>query len=425
MEIFNKFESKVRSYSRVFPRVFTRAEREFMWDDNGNQYLDFFSGAGSLNYGHNNPILKDKLLSHIKNNQVTQSLDLHTTAKASFLQSLNNTILAPRNLQYKVQFTGPTGTNAVEAAFKIARSVTGRKNIVAFTNGFHGMTLGSLAATGNDYYRSAAGVSLSNLSHLPYDGYLGEAIDTTRYIEKLLTDPGSGLDLPAAVIVEAIQGEGGCNAASVKWLRNLQALCKRHNILVIVDDIQAGCGRSGDFFSFEAAGIEPDIIAMSKSISGYGLPMAVVLMKPELDQWKPGQHNGTFRGNNMAFVTAEAAINHYWSDTAFANQIKRKGEYIGQRLRDIASCYDAGISTKGRGMFRGLNCGSGEIAKQVNRVAFDNQLILETCGAHDEVVKIFCPLTISDESLKAGMDIIESAVKLVMNQRDPAEIVLN
>ncbi|WP_444909614.1 diaminobutyrate--2-oxoglutarate transaminase [Microbulbifer sp. TRSA005] len=414
MKIFDEIESEVQSYARSFPRVFNRAKGELMWDEEGNQYLDFLAGAGTLNYGHNNPLFKQVLQDYIQSDGITHGLDMHTKAKGEFLQALNDKILKPRNMEYVVQFTGPTGTNAVEAAMKIARNVTGQQNIVTFTNGFHGVSLGSLAATGNSHHRDAAGVSLNGTHRMPYDNYLGKNIDTTEYLDKVLADSSSGINSPAAIIVETVQGEGGINAASIEWLRNLQAVCKKHGLLFIVDDIQAGCGRTGNFFSFEEAGIEPDIITLSKSLSGYGLPFALVLMKPELDQWKPGEHNGTFRGNNLAFVTAKAAIDHYWSDDNFSREIKRKGKYISERLASIVSQYGEGnFTTKGRGMFQGIDCVSGELAEKITKLAFKQGLIIETSGADDQIVKLLCPLVITDQNLKKGIDIIESAIREV------------
>jgi diaminobutyrate-2-oxoglutarate transaminase len=352
-------------------------------------------------------------------------LDLHTQAKGEFLETFNEKILKPRGLNYVVQFTGPTGTNAVEAALKLARNVTGRENIIAFTNGFHGVSLGALAATGNSHHRGASGASLSGVSRMPYDGYLGEGIDTTAFLDKVLCDSSSGIDKPAAVIVETVQGEGGINAASFEWLVNLQEVCKKHDMLLIVDDIQAGCGRTGTYFSFEDAGIYPDMVTISKSLSGYGLPFAVVLFKPELDQWKPGEHNGTFRGNNLAFVTATAAIDHYWSDDSFTKEIKRKGQYISERLADIVNNFGEGnFTTRGLGMFQGIHCVNGDLAEKITRKAFKQGLIIETSGADDQVIKFFCPLVISDENLKKGIDIVEQAIKEVCakEQSIPEEI---
>jgi len=214
--------------------------------------------------------------------------------------------------------------------------------------------------------------------------------------------------------VETVQGEGGINAASIKWLQRLDAVCKRHKIILIVDDIQAGCGRTGTFFSFEKAGISPDIVTLSKSLSGYGLPFALVLIKPELDRWKPGEHNGTFRGNNLAFVTAKAALEKYWSDDKFSKEIQRKGEYISKRLTAIVEKYGEGnFTTRGRGMFQGINCVNGEIASKITKKAFQKNLIIETSGADDHVVKFLCPLTINDINLKRGIDIVESAIQEV------------
>lgn len=411
MKIFDEIESEVQSYARSFPRIFTRAKGEFMWDEDGNQYLDFLAGAGTLNYGHNNPAFKPALLEYIENDGVTHGLDLHTRAKGEFLETFNEKILKPRNMEYVVQFTGPTGTNAVEAAMKIARNVTGQQNIVTFTNGFHGVSLGALAATGNSHHRDAAGVSLNGTHRMPYDGYLGEGVDTTAYLDKVLSDSSSGINSPAGVIVECVQGEGGINVASAEWLRNLQAVCRKHGVLFIVDDIQAGCGRTGDFFAFEEAGLDPDIITLSKSLGGYGLPFAVVLIKPEYDQWKPGEHNGTFRGNNLAFVTGKSALETYWSDDSFSKEIKRKGKYISERLNKIIEKHGEGnFTTRGRGMFQGINCVNGEIAGKITHRAFTKGLIIETSGADDHVVKLFCPLIISDENLKKGIDILEESV---------------
>jgi len=414
MKIFEELESEVQSYARNFPRIFDRAQGEYVYDEEGNEYLDFLAGAGSLNYGHNNAALKKKLLDYIARDGISHSLDLHTEAKRQFLETFQEKILRPRQLEYMVMFTGPTGTNAVEAALKAARNYTGRTNIISFTNGFHGVSMGSLSCTGNSHHRGAAGVSLPESSRMPYDGYLGDSLDTIEFMDKMLSDSSSGIDQPAAAIVETVQGEGGINACSMEWLQSLHAVCKKHDMLLIIDDIQAGNGRTGTFFSFEPSGIEPDIVTVSKSISGYGLPFALVLIRPQYDQWKPGEHNGTFRGNNMAFVTAKAAIDEYWSDNRFEQAVRRKGLYIEERLARIVAQYGEGnFTTRGRGMFQGINCVNGDIAGQITHAAFQQGLIIETSGADDQVIKLLCPLTISDENLKRGIDIIEAAVKTV------------
>jgi len=419
MKIFDELESEVQSYARSFPRLFHKAQGEYLYDEDGNQYLDFLAGAGTLNYGHNNPVFKEKLLDYIQQDGITHGLDLHTKAKRDFLETFNNKILQPRGYDYVMQFTGPTGTNAVEAALKLARNITGREHIIAFTNGFHGVSLGALAATGNSHHRGAAGVSLSGTFRMPYDGYMGDDINTIAYLDKVLCDSSSGIDLPAAVIVETVQGEGGINVASFAWLRSLESVCRKHDILLIIDDIQAGCGRTGTYFSFEEAGIKPDMITLSKSLGGYGTPFAVVLFKPELDLWKPGEHNGTFRGNNFAFVTAKAAIDEYWSDDKFSKEIKRKGEYIAQRLDAITAKYGEGnFTSRGRGMFMGINCVNGDIAGKITHNCFQNGLMIETSGADDQIIKFLCPLITSDENLKKGIDIVEQAVRDVCAKED-------
>lgn len=415
MDLFKTTESEVRVYSRAFPIIFNRAKNATLYAEDGTAYLDFLAGAGSLNYGHNNDILKKALLEYIENDGVSQGLDMYTRAKYDFMESYKKHILDPRGLDYKIQFTGPTGTNCVEAALKLARKVKGRDGIISFTNGFHGVSLGAVAATGNKHHRGGAGVPLASVSFMPYCGYLGDEVDTIKIMDKMLSDKSSGLDLPAAVIVEAIQGEGGLNAASAQWLKNLEQVCKKHDMLLIVDDIQSGNGRSGDFFSFEAAGITPDIVTVSKSLSGYGLPMAVVLLKPELDVWKSGEHNGTFRGNSMAFVTARTAIETYWKDDAFLKEVRAKSEILGDGLKAIADKYGSDqFKVKGRGMMRGIACKNGDIAAQICKGAFERNLIIETAGPEDEVVKCLMPLTITEEDLKKGLQLLAESVDEVM-----------
>ncbi len=358
-------------------------------------------------------------MEYIERNGITHSLDLYTAAKREFLETFQEKILKPRGYECTVMFTGPTGTNAVEASLKLARKITGRDTVISFTNGWHGQTLGSLAVTGNSHHRGGAGVALPGATRMPYDGYLGEELDTTEYLDKVLCDSSSGVDIPAAVIVETVQGEGGINACSMEWLKRLQDVCKKHDSLLIIDDIQAGCGRTGHFFSFEPAGFQPDIVTQSKSLSGYGLPFSMVLMRPELDRWKPGEHNGTFRGNNHAFVTAKATIDTYWSDDAFEKEIRCKGKIISGHLDAIVEKYgDGNFNVHGRGMFQGINCVNGDIASKITREAYHRGMIIETSGADDHVIKLLCPLIISEENLLHGLSIIEDSIRKVCSTHD-------
>jgi diaminobutyrate-2-oxoglutarate transaminase len=413
-DTFERLESNVRSYSRSWPTVFRAAHGSTLVAEDGTEYLDFFAGAGALNYGHNNPVLKRRLLQYLESDGIVHGLDTSTTAKRELLETLDEVVLRPRELDYCVQFTGPTGTNAVEAALKLARKVTGRDGIVSFTNAFHGMTLGSLAVTGNSMKRRGAGVALGNSVSMPFDGFLGDDVDSIDILRRYLEDSGSGVDAPAAVILETVQAEGGINVARAEWLRELVDLCRLHGVLVIVDDIQVGCGRTGSFFSFDEAGIEPDIVCLSKSLSGYGLPLALVLFHHRYDVWEPGEHNGTFRGNNAAFVTATEALRTWWTSAKLSDAITRRTTTMHRRLSAIAAEHDGVFNeVRGRGMLQGLACIDANTAEAITRAAFDMGLVVETAGADGDVVKLLPPLVIEDDELDAGLVLLERAVEKV------------
>ncbi|MEQ8355158.1 MAG: diaminobutyrate--2-oxoglutarate transaminase [Kiloniellaceae bacterium] len=407
IDIFTRRESEIRSYCRSFPVVFERSSGAELIAEDGRRYIDFLAGCSALNYGHNDPDMKLALVDYILRDGVTHGLDMYTEAKAGFIEAFENLILEPRDMDYRLQFTGPTGANAVEAALKLARKVTGRRQVVAFTNGFHGVTLGALAATGNGYHRGGAGLPLDGVTRVPYDGYLESGAQGLDMLAQMLDDPSSGIEPPAAFIVETVQGEGGLNVASGEWMRGVEKLARKHGALLIVDDIQAGCGRTGGFFSFEEMGISPDVVTLAKSLSGLGLPFAMMLLKPEHDIWGPAEHNGTFRGNNHAFVTAKVALEKFWHNGDFAAEVRGKGDHLARRLSKIAEGH--GYAIKGRGMFRGIDLRDGETASEICAACFERGLIIETSGAHDEVVKVLAPLTIKLEQLDAGLDILAEA----------------
>jgi diaminobutyrate-2-oxoglutarate transaminase len=418
MNPFEELESEVRSYSRSWPVVFDRAVGSHMYDEDGRNYLDFFAGAGALNYGHNHPELKRALLSTVERDAVTHGLDMWTTAKRDLLLALRDRVFAPRGLDYRVQFPGPAGTNAVEAALKLARKVTGRESVVCFTNAFHGMTLGALSVTGNSMKRGGAGIPLVHATPMPFDNYLDGQLPDFLWLERLLADSGSGLNLPGAVIVETVQGEGGINVARAEWLQGLADLCHRHGILLIVDDVQMGCGRTGPFFSFEAAGITPDIVCLSKSISGYGLPLALTLFRPELDVWEPGEHNGTFRGLGPAFVTATRALELFWSDDALQAGTEAKGETVRIALTKISVDHpDLDLAVRGRGLAWGLAFRQPELAGAVTAEAFRRGLLMETAGSDGEVAKLMPALTITDDELAEGLQVLSDSVTAVEMRR--------
>jgi diaminobutyrate-2-oxoglutarate transaminase len=420
---FEELESNVRSYCRKFPSVFVSANNAIISDESGRDYIDFLCGAGALNYGHNNEKIKRALLAYLNSNAIIHSLDLHTQAKRQFLERFDEVILQPRGYHYKIQFPGPTGTNAVEAALKLARKVTRRSAVVAFTNAFHGMTLGSLALTARSQKRASAGTSLPNVVRMPFDGFLGHDVNTLDYIESMLFGPGGGIDKPAAFVVETLQAEGGLNVASNEWLAGLSRLAREHGILLIVDDIQAGCGRTGKFFSFERARIKPDIICLSKSIGGYGLPMSLVLIRPDLDIWEPGEHNGTFRGNNLAFVAACTALD-LWADEHLESQIAKKAELLSAGLQSIVRWRPEGDpEVRGTGLMQGIAWCADHIAEAVSAQAFDMGVIAEVCGPDNKVLKVMPPLTIEPEVLTDGLRRLAAAVQLVVARSDLAKRV--
>jgi diaminobutyrate-2-oxoglutarate transaminase len=416
MNTIDRLESRVRSYCRSFPAVFATGEGCRLTDGDGKSYLDFFAGAGALNYGHNDPDLRDALVAYITGNGVAHSLDMATQAKEEFLEEMQRTLFRPRGMDYRVMFPGPTGTNAVEAALKLARKVTGRTEVVSFTNAFHGMTLGSLAATGNRFKRDGAGVPLTHAVQFPFDGYHGRGVDTAGYLERFLKDDSSGLDRPAAVILETIQAEGGINTADAEWVRRIAASAERYGALLIVDDIQVGCGRTGSFFSFEEMGVRPDLICLSKSLSGFGLPLAVVLIRPDLDVWEPGEHNGTFRGNNHAFVTAAAALRKFWRSPEFSAEVTAKGKLVHDALAGLAR--EHGLEHRGRGLIQGLAFPEPSQAGAVSARAFEAGVIVETAGAQDEVDKLLPPLTIDRDSLAEGLEVIGGSIRAVRGSGD-------
>ena len=409
-DAFARHESDIRSYCRKFPSVFVGASSATIIDESGREYIDFLSGAGALNYGHNPEPIKRAVIDYLSEDGILQALDLYTAAKRDFISAFYETVLQPRGLDCKLAFPGPTGTNAVELALKFARHATDRESVVAFTNAYHGVSLGSLALTGNRRKRASAGIGLPGVVRLPYDGYLGEGVDTAALFERLLDDEGSGIDMPAAVILETVQAEGGLNACSARWLQRICETARRHGVVTIIDDIQIGCGRTGTFFSFEGSGIEPDIVCLSKSLSGIGQPFSLVLLKPELDCLSPGAHNGTFRGNNLAFVSARAAL-RYWSDPLFQQRLEDLCSVLRNRFDAIAGEF-AQLQTRvvGRGAILGLTWPSAAMAQRVSAAAFRRGLIIETCGARNQVLKALPSLTIRDEELNSGLERLRGAI---------------
>lgn len=339
------------------------------------------------------------------------ALDMSTRAKGEFLAEFRDVILQPRNLSYKVQFCGPTGSDAVEAALKLARKATGRNGIIAFSGAYHGMTLGSLSATGGSSARRAAGVPLTGTTFLPYESGPWGDFDSIDLLEKIFCDASFGIDLPAAVIVEPVQMEGGIFPASSLWLNRLREITHTYGVLLIVDEIQTGCGRTGSFFCFEQSGINPDIVTLSKSISGYGYPMAIVLISPELDVWQPGEHSGTFRGNQLAFVAGASALS-FWKDPSFLSNLQDLSCQL-QEFGQTLTAADPRLATRGVGMVLGIDMaqmGGSKRAAETQRECFLRKLIVEVCGRDNEVVKIMPPLNVEADTFEEGLDVLREVL---------------
>lgn len=408
-DVFEKYESEVRSYCRIFTAVFDSAKGSIIKDEEGNEYIDFFCGAGALNYGHNNEYIKTKIIDYLVNDKIIHSLDMYTVAKKEFIEYFEKEIIQKRGLDYKIQFPNATGTNGVEAALKLARKIKKRQNIFALMGCFHGMTLGALALTSDKDSRKGAGVSLNDVTHIPVP-YMFKDFDTISYIDKILTDDHSGIEKPAAIVIETVQAEGGVYVFSNEFLKGIREICDKHDILMIVDDIQVGCARTGTFFSFERANIIPDMVVMSKSIGGYGFPFAVVLLKPELDKWSPGEHNGTFRGNQIAMVAAKAGLEVMLNEKV-ETQVKQKEKLVKEFLENTIKPIHNSIEIRGIGLIWGIEVNDENKAKEISKECFKKKLIIERAGRNNSVIKLMPSLVIDKETLLEGLKILKESIK--------------
>lgn len=411
-KVFETYESEVRSYCRIFDEELDYAKGSIIKDVNGNEYIDFFDGAGALNYGHNNDYIKEKIIKYLQEDRIIHALDMYTKAKEEFINCFEEKVLKKKGLNYKIQFPGPTGTNTVEAALKLARKVKKRNNIWCLMGCFHGMTLGALALTSDKGSRAGAGINLENVVHIPAP-YMFKELDTINYMQTLLDDDHSGIEKPAAIILETVQAEGGVYVLDEDYLRGVREFCDKNDILMIVDDIQVGCARTGHFFSFERAGIVPDMVCLSKSIGGYGMPFALTLIKPELDIWEPGEHNGTFRGNQLAIVAAKAGI-EFMIDNNIEAETRRKSKIVEEFLNKEIKPISDKIDIRGIGLIWGIDVHDEKKAKQISKQCFKKGLIIERAGRNNTVVKVMPALTIEDDLLLKGLNILKEEVKNVL-----------
>ncbi len=408
MNPFDALESNVRYYCRRWPAVFASASGSVITDENGEEYIDFFAGAGALSYGHNNPLFVEVAVEHLRAGRLMHSLDTFTPEKRAFLETIERTILGPRQLDMVVQTVGPTGATAVEAALQLAQRLSGQRAVVGFEGGYHGMSYRAASVSASMAGRETS-AHLKDFVALPFVEHVTDA--DLELLERTLRSTVNGQGI-GAVIIEPTQGEGGARPFDPAFLTALRRITRELGILVIADEIQAGVGRTGPFFSFEGSQLDPDIICVSKSISGLGLPMAINLVRRELDTWNPGEFTGTFRGNNLAFATSTVMMNHYWSDTTLEKNTEQLATTVRGALATMAEQHGAGnFSVRGNGLLCGLAVGDTELAADISRHAFERRLIVETCGPGDTVVKLLTPLVIDPALLDEGLRRLALAVE--------------
>lgn len=426
----NDFESSARSYPRKFPVALTKAKGSWVEDADGKRYLDFLCGAGTLALGHNDDEVNNAMIDLISSGAPLHTLDLTTPVKDRFVETIFSTLPEKLRSNAKIQFCSPSGTDATDAAIKLCKTATGRGTVMAFSGGYHGMGHGALALTGNHNAKNRVQNLMPGVQFMPYPysyrcpfGLGGEAgaKAASAYFERMLKDPESGVTRPAAVILEAIQGEGGVIPAPASFLQTVRRVTEELSIPLILDEIQCGMGRSGNIWAFEESGIVPDVILMSKAIGG-SQPMSVVVYNKDLDKWSAGAHAGTFRGNQLAMAAGTVVLNRI-SDQGFLDEVRRKGNVIKDAMLKLKSSISIIGDVRGRGLMLGIEFidpngskdimgnpePSGEIAAEIQRRCFEKGLIMEKGGRNGSVMRCLCALTVSDSEISTMLDIFSSA----------------
>lgn len=424
------FESNVRSYPRKLPMAIAQAQGCWVTDVEGKRYLDCLAGAGTLAMGHNHPSIIDSIREVLDRGIPLHTLDLTTPLKDRFSECLLSLLPIQRH-DYCLQFCGPSGADAVEAAIKLAKTYTGRSSIISFSGAYHGMTHGALAVTGNLAPKTAVPGLMSNVQFLPYPheyrcplGVGGKAAERalSYYFEQMLNDVESGVCKPAAVILEAIQGEGGVNPAPIEWLQSIRRVTEQHGILLIVDEVQTGFARTGDMFAYQYANIEPDIVVMSKAVGG-GLPLAVLGIKRQFDAWQAGAHTGTFRGNQLAMATGLTTL-QYLQQHDIAGKTRQQGVWLKQQLMQLQQQFACIGQVRGRGLMLGLeiidpqqapdHLGSYPadplLAAGLQQACFGQGLLLERGGRQGNVLRLLPPLTITQDELQIMLSKLTAAL---------------
>jgi len=414
-------ESSAVSYPRGLPMAVQRAKGATVEDVDGNVYIDFFGGAGVLNVGHSNPQVIEAALKQIS--VFTHSLDVPNPARRSLVEILCD--LLPASLD-KLFFGGPTGSDAVEAAMKLAKYNKKRPPMIAFEGSYHGMTSGALSLTSSLGFKEDFLPLLSEVHFVPYSycyrcafGRKPETceVDCAKYLEHILEDPHSGVGKPSAVIVEAIQGEGGSVIPHDLFMPKVREICDKYDVLLIVDEVQAGFCRTGKMFSFEHTGVIPDIVTMSKALGGVGFPISCVAFKQELDTWPPGKHIGTFRGNVVAYAAGHAALQFMIANN-LAEHASELGQRMLSRLKEIEK--ESGIvgEARGKGLMLGVELvhdkaskkPAPEFARQVRTFCHQNGLLIEIGGHYDNVARFLPPLVLTEDLARKGLEIFADAI---------------
>ena len=428
------FESSARSYPRKFPFALKKAKGSWVEDVEGNRYLDFLCGAGTLALGHNDDEVNAAMVELIQSGSPLHTLDLTTPVKDRFVQTILDHLPGTLKDNAKIQFCSPSGTDATDAAIKLCKTATGRSTVIAFHGAFHGMGHGALSLTGNLAAKTPVANLMPGVQFMPYPnsyrcpfGLGGEAgaQACSAYFERMLKDPESGVTKPAAVILEAIQGEGGVIPAPASFLQTVRRVTAELDIPLICDEIQCGMGRSGRLFAFEHAGITPDVILASKAIGG-SQPMAVVIYDRKLDKWAAGAHTGTFRGNQLAMAAGTVVLNRV-SDPAFLAEVTRKGDRLKAELEKLKDEVSIIGDVRGTGLMLGVEFidpngkvdimghpePSGEIAARIQHLCFEDHLVMEKGGRNGSVMRCLCALTVSDEEIDTMLSIFGKAVRKV------------
>ena len=425
MDDWDKNESNARTYIRKFPAVFIKGEGSHLIDEQGNQYIDCLACAGALPLGHNHPVFKKALMEYTLSSLPQQMLDLATPAKREYIQEIKRWFPQEMN-HYKYQFCSPSGSDAVEAALKLCRIASGRQNIISFSGGFHGQTLGALLCMGNKKVKNVMGLTNYNSHVIPYPNKYhwfdeaateDEMIDQSlKMFEQLFTDDESGVCLPAGVILETIQGEGGVGVAPFRWVQGIRRICTEQNIPMICDEVQSGWMRTGKPFAFNWSEIIPDVVICSKAAGG-GQPMAFIYYNPKLDVWLSGAHTGTFRGNQLAMVTGKAVLQHL-RNSDFETRVAKTGLYLKNHLLELQVKFpDIIAEVRGIGLFLGIQIGNGHkydgvMAKKIQTLLFQNYKIIIECGGREgSVIRFLTSLEIKEDEI----DIVIEAMTAVMN----------